>query len=330
MNQVKLFIELTRLKKPIGYMLLFWPCIWGLTLVYDFNSSWNDYFFFSSLFLAGSILMRSAGCIVNDIVDKNIDIKVNRTKKRPIASGAISIKQSLFYVVVLCFIAFLILIQFNTLTIILGMSSMSLAFSYPYMKRFTYWPQLFLGLTFNWGLIMAWVAMTNFISIDIIILYIAAIFWTLGYDTIYGLQDIKDEEFSEVTENNFVLSDLGVALEHPNGSRMVIFGDADWISETASRFNNNVLLALNVIDWLAQEDNLASVRSKVVSERNLVFSSDTHRNIVQYTNIGGVPLAFIILGLVRFLQRRSKGFRNKWVVASNKGDENIAGPEDIK
>ena len=136
--------------------------------------------------------------------------------------------------------------------------------------------------------------------------------------------------FSEVTENNFVLSDLGVALEHPNGSRMVIFGDADWISETASRFNNNVLLALNVIDWLAQEDNLASVRSKVVSERNLVFSSDTHRNIVQYTNIGGVPLAFIILGLVRFLQRRSKGFRNKWVVASNKGDENIAGPEDIK
>ena len=136
--------------------------------------------------------------------------------------------------------------------------------------------------------------------------------------------------FSEVTENNFVLSDLGVALEHPNGSRMVIFGDADWISETASRFNNNVLLALNVIDWLAQEDNLASVRSKVVSERNLVFSSDTHRNIVQYTNIGGVPLAFIILGLVRFLQRRSKGFRNKWVVASNRGDENIAGPEDIK
>ena len=136
--------------------------------------------------------------------------------------------------------------------------------------------------------------------------------------------------FSEVTENNFVLSDLGVALEHPNGSRMVIFGDADWISETASRFNNNVLLALNVIDWLAQEDNLASVRSKVVSERNLVFSSDTHRNIVQYTNIGGVPLAFIILGLVRFLQRRSKGFRNKWVVASNRGEENIAGPEDIK
>ena len=103
---------------------------------------------------------------------------------------------------------------------------------------------------------------------------------------------------------------------------MVITGDADWISETATRFNSNVLLGLNIIDWLAQEDNLASVRSKVVSERNLVFSSDRHRNIVQYSNIGGVPLAFIILGLARFMQRRSKGFRNRWPVGSNAKSEN--------
>ena len=127
--------------------------------------------------------------------------------------------------------------------------------------------------------------------------------------------------FSETTGDNFVLSDLGVALEHSNGSRMVITGDADWISETATRFNTNVLLGLNIIDWLAQEDNLASVRSKVVSERNLVFSSDRHRNIVQYSNIGGVPLAFIILGLARFMQRRSKGFRNRWSVGSNAKSE---------
>ena len=127
--------------------------------------------------------------------------------------------------------------------------------------------------------------------------------------------------FSETTGDNFVQSDLGVALEHSNGSRMVITGDADWISETATRFNSNVLLGLNIIDWLAQEDNLASVRSKVVSERNLVFSSDSHRNIVQYSNIGGVPLAFIILGLARFMQRRSKGFRNRWAVGSNSKSE---------
>ena len=149
MRQLKIFIELTRLNKPIGFMLLFWPCSWGLALGYVENQNFNQFFYFITLFLMGSVLMRSAGCIVNDIVDKNIDIKVKRTKKRPIASGTISIKQSFFYVAVLCFIAFLILIQFNTLTIILGMSSMVLAFSYPYMKRFTYWPQLFLGLTFN-------------------------------------------------------------------------------------------------------------------------------------------------------------------------------------
>ena len=138
--------------------------------------------------------MRSAGCRVNDIVDKDFDRKVKRTKSRPIASGMISVRQSMLYVIFLCALAFLILIQFNFLTIVLGMSSMLLAFSYPFMKRFTYWPQLFLGLTFNWGVIMAWASMNNSISFEIIVLYIAAIFWTLGYDTIYGAQDIADDE----------------------------------------------------------------------------------------------------------------------------------------
>ena len=120
--------------------------------------------------------MRSAGCIVNDIVDKDFDKKVLRTRKRPIASGRISITQSLVYVIILCFVAFSILIQFNFLTILLGMSSMLLAFSYPFMKRFTYWPQLFLGLTFNWGIIMAWTSIYNDISFEIILLYIAPYF----------------------------------------------------------------------------------------------------------------------------------------------------------
>ena len=138
--------------------------------------------------------MRSAGCIVNDIVDKDFDKKVKRTKKRPLASGRITVKQSLIYVVILCLMAFLILIQFNFFTILLGMGSMILAFTYPYMKRFTYWPQLFLGITFNWGIIMAWTAINNNLSLDIIALYLAAIFWTLGYDTIYGAQDVSDDE----------------------------------------------------------------------------------------------------------------------------------------
>jgi len=194
MKHLNLFIELTRLNKPIGYMLLFWPCVWGLTLVYDFNSEINTYFKYLVFFLLGSILMRSAGCIINDIADKKFDQKVERTKNRPIASEKISIKLALLYALVLCFCAFLILINFNLLTIVLALASMPFAFSYPLMKRFTYWPQLFLGITFNYGLVLAWISINNSISLTPILFYIGAIFWTLGYDTIYGYQDIKDDE----------------------------------------------------------------------------------------------------------------------------------------
>jgi len=194
MKQLNLFIELTRLKKPIGFMLLFWPCAWGLTLAYDFSNDLNYYFFYLTLFFLGSVLMRSAGCIVNDILDKEFDKKVSRTKSRPIASGKISIKLGLTYVIFLCFIALLVLLNFNTYTVVLALGSMPLAFSYPLMKRYTYWPQLFLGITFNYGLILGWTCITNQIELVPIILYIGAIFWTLGFDTIYGYQDIKDDE----------------------------------------------------------------------------------------------------------------------------------------
>tara|TARA_B100001121_G_scaffold276519_1_gene265854 strand:+ start:343 stop:1209 length:867 start_codon:yes stop_codon:yes gene_type:complete len=194
MNQIKLFIELTRLKKPIGFMLLFWPCAWGLTLAYDFNDSLNNYFFFLILFFLGSVLMRSAGCIVNDILDKEFDAKVFRTKNRPIASDKVSIKLGIFYSTILCFLAFLVLLNFNLFTIILALGSMPLAFTYPLMKRFTYWPQLFLGITFNYGLILGWTSVKGQIDIAPILFYLGAIFWTLGYDTIYGYQDIKDDE----------------------------------------------------------------------------------------------------------------------------------------
>jgi len=194
MCDLKIFINLTRLNKPIGIMLLFWPCSWGLAYAYSVEQNINQFLYYLFLFFLGSVLMRSAGCIVNDVVDKDIDKKVQRTKKRPLACGLISVKLALTYVVILCMIAFLILIQFNVLTIILGFTSMVLAFSYPFMKRITYWPQLFLGLTFNWGIVMAWVAVTGSISEEIILLYMAAIFWTLGYDTIYGVQDIVDDE----------------------------------------------------------------------------------------------------------------------------------------
>ncbi len=190
MKDIKIFINLTRLDRPIGYLLLFWPCSWGLAYAYSFDLDIKVFLYHILLFFLGSVLMRSAGCIVNDIVDRKLDKKVKRTKNRPLAAKLISVKGALLYVFGLCGLAFLILIQFNFLTIALGMASMTLAFSYPFMKRITYWPQLFLGLTFNWGIIMAWTSITGFLNVDIFIIYLAAIFWTLGYDTIYGAQNI--------------------------------------------------------------------------------------------------------------------------------------------
>ena len=207
MEKIKILIQLTRLNKPIGFLLLFWPCAWGLSLGYYFNHESELYFKYLILFFLGSVLMRSAGCIFNDIVDRNLDRKVQRTKNRPIASGKISVLESFIYIIFLCLIAFLILIHFNWLTFVLGLGSMVLAFAYPFMKRITYWPQLFLGLTFNWGIIMGWTSITNNISIEPVILYFSAIFWTLGYDTIYGLQDIQDDEIIGIKSTSIKFKD---------------------------------------------------------------------------------------------------------------------------
>ena len=214
MNQAKLFIDLTRLKKPIGFMLLFWPCAWGLTLAYDFNENLNNYYLYLILFFLGSVLMRSAGCIVNDILDKEFDAKVSRTKNRPIASGKVSIKLGIFYSLLLCLLALLVLLNFNLFTIILALASMPLAFTYPLMKRFTYWPQLFLGITFNYGIILGWTAIKGQIDIIPFILYFGAIFWTLGYDTIYGYQDIKDDE---------VIGLKSTSIKFKHNSKLFIF-----------------------------------------------------------------------------------------------------------
>ena len=194
MQNVKLIIELTRLNRPIGFMLLFWPCLWGLTLSYDFDLTLDVFIFYGLLFISGSVLMRSVGCIVNDICDKNFDKLVARTKNRPIASGKISIRLAIIYAAALCIIAFLVLINFNKFTILMALISMPFVLTYPLMKRFTHWPQLFLGITFNYGLVLAWISIINEISLIPIIFYLGAIFWTLGYDTIYGYQDIKDDE----------------------------------------------------------------------------------------------------------------------------------------
>ena len=187
------FANLLRLNKPIGIFLLFWPCAWSLAMTQWFII--NNYLFikYLILFFIGSIIMRSAGCVYNDIVDKNVDIKVQRTKKRLIASGKITIKTAWLVILLLLIPAFIILFQFNNFSKILGLSSGLLIIAYPFMKRITFWPQLFLGFTFNWGVLLGWSVFFENLTIETIVLYMAAIFWTLGYDTIYALQDRGDD-----------------------------------------------------------------------------------------------------------------------------------------
>jgi 4-hydroxybenzoate polyprenyltransferase len=187
------FAELLRLNKPTGIFLLFWPCAWSLTMAQWFVVSDNLFIKYLILFFIGSIIMRSAGCIYNDIIDKNIDSKVQRTKKRLIASKKISVKAAWIIILLLLIPAILILLQFNNFSKILGLSSGLLILTYPFMKRITFWPQLFLGFTFNWGVLLGWSVFFENLKFETIILYSAAIFWTLGYDTIYALQDRRDD-----------------------------------------------------------------------------------------------------------------------------------------
>ena len=282
MKDFILFLDLIRLKKPIGVMLLFWPCLWGLTLANDFTSNNLQYVIYFIYFFLGSFLMRSAGCIVNDILDRKYDILVERTKQRPIASGKISVNLSLIYVIILCSFAFLILIQFNFTTILLGLASMPFAFSYPLMKRYTYWPQLFLGFTFNYGLIMAWFSIKPEFSYIPIIFYIGAIFWTLAYDTIYGFQDIKDDEIIGVKSTSIKFKKNPKLLIF---ICYLIFIVMQIISGVLMEFNyyyyiGIVLIAFHLLFY--QIKNLDISKPKICLEK---FKSNNFLGLIVFVNI---------------------------------------------
>ena len=191
---MKNYIYLMRLNKPTGFLLLFWPCSWGMAYNLNFLPISSQWFYYLFLFFAGSILMRSAGCIYNDIVDKEIDKKVERTKNRPLAAGKINLRNAWILILILCFLSLIILFQFNNKTILFGLSVIFIVLLYPFAKRFTYWPQLILGIVFNFGIILSWLSLNeNFIS-GIILLYLSGVMWTVGYDTIYALQDVVDDK----------------------------------------------------------------------------------------------------------------------------------------
>ncbi|MAJ56687.1 MAG: 4-hydroxybenzoate octaprenyltransferase [Candidatus Pelagibacter sp.] len=191
---MKNYIYLMRLNKPTGFLLLFWPCSWGMAYNLNYLPISSQWFYYLFLFFAGSILMRSAGCIYNDIVDKEIDKKVERTKNRPLATGKINLRDAWILILILCFLSLIILFQFNNKTILFGLSVIFIVLLYPFAKRFTYWPQLILGIVFNFGIILSWLSLNeNFIT-GIILLYLSGIMWTVGYDTIYALQDVVDDK----------------------------------------------------------------------------------------------------------------------------------------
>jgi 4-hydroxybenzoate polyprenyltransferase len=187
------FARLARLERPIGWWLLLIPCWWGLLLATIAQGGGVPNLWHGLLFLAGAIVMRAAGCTLNDIADRDFDAKVERTKARPIASGAVSVRQATVFLAVLCIAGLVILVQFNRFTVVLGASSLVIVAVYPFMKRVTYWPQAVLGLAFNWGALVGWSGETGNLAVAPLLLYLSGIGWTLAYDTIYAHQDKEDD-----------------------------------------------------------------------------------------------------------------------------------------
>ena len=225
-HKIKSYILLMRLNSPIGSMLLLYPCFWGLISASSSIEEITRNIFLFIIFILGAFIMRSAGCVINDIFDRNIDIQVDRTKSRPLADKSISLHESVVIFITLSSIGLCILLSLNTLSIKVGLLSFILLIIYPLTKRITYWPQLFLALTFNIGVLIGYAAITNILPFEIYFLYAAGIFWTLGYDTIYAYQDIDD--------------DISIGVK----STAILFKDSAkyWISSFYILMSSNLLI----------------------------------------------------------------------------------------
>ena len=192
-QKLRPWLWLMRADRPIGVWLLLWPCWWSVALASRAIDVFPDPVLLL-LFAIGAFAMRSAGCIYNDILDRDIDAKVARTQARPLASGQISVRSAMVLIVALCLVGLAVLIQFNLFAICLGFASVGIVLIYPLMKRVTFWPQAFLGLAFSWGALMGWAAIFGSMALAPVILYGSAVAWTIGYDTIYAHQDKEDDE----------------------------------------------------------------------------------------------------------------------------------------
>jgi 4-hydroxybenzoate polyprenyltransferase len=197
-SRARPYARLARLDRPIGWWLLLWPCWWSSALATNYVEAPVPVLPHLLLFLVGAIVMRGAGCTYNDIVDRKIDAAVARTRSRPIPSGQVSVAGAFVFMILLALIGLVVLLQFDPFTILLGIASLGSIVIYPFLKRFTNWPQIGLGISFSWGALMGWSALFGDVDLPAIVLYLGCIFWVIGYDTIYALQDKEDDTLAGV------------------------------------------------------------------------------------------------------------------------------------
>lgn len=251
---VRPYMYLMRLDRPYGAWLLLLPCWWSIALAAD--GAWPDVELLA-LFSLGAFIMRGAGCVMNDIADRDFDGKVARTANRPIPSGQVSIKQAIAFLTFLGFLGLAILVQFNVFAIAVGVLSLATVMIYPYMKRFTYWPQVFLGLSFNWGALLGWAAVQGSLGAAPGVLYVAGIFWTLGYDTIYAHQDKEDDILVGIKSTALRLGDATRGwLVFFYGGAIALTALSGWLAGLSAFFYPALLPAAAQLAWQTATVNI--------------------------------------------------------------------------
>jgi len=253
------YIRLARLDRPIGTWLLLLPCWWGLALATaDHPALPVPSIRLILLFAVGAIVMRGAGCTWNDITDRHYDAKVARTADRPIPSGQVTVRQASLFLVALLLAGFVVLLQLNDAARVVGVASLVLVLIYPFMKRFTYWPQFFLGLAFNWGALVGWAAMQQGLAAPAFVLYLAGIAWTLGYDTIYAHQDKEDDALIGVKSTALKFGDATKPwLAGFYGVSVVLTAAAGWLVGLSWPFYLLLAVAALQLGWQVRDVNLS-------------------------------------------------------------------------
>lgn len=300
-KQIQPYLKLARLDKPIGSWLLFWPCGWSIASAAT-PGCFPDLYLLT-LFGTGALIMRGAGCTINDMWDRDIDGKVNRTRDRPLVNGDINMKQAWLFLAGQLSLGLAILLQLNWYSVFLGASSLGLVISYPLMKRFTYWPQFMLGLTFNWGALLGYSAVHGYVDVPVCIpLYIAGLCWTIIYDTIYAHQDRNE--------------DLLIGMK----STAIRFGENTklWLTGFASAMIGNLVLSgvMNDQSW-PYYASIALVSTHLASQivtLNIDNPSDCASKFISNTQVGFILFCGIVLGILLKKNKQSNSNSDKLIV----------------